>query len=383
MWWYWVVFFSLMGCSFIEQFTHLSKKRAETICFIYMCFFLFVGTIRWNQELGDWKGYNWVFNWEDITSFSQVFSIDYWAFEPFLYIAMRIIKFATNNYTVLLFFMVAVANGCFYRAAVYINKRVMTCAGNFGDDRSIILTMYFAFWATNCASIFTVRTNMAVAICMMSIKAIEEKKPWKFIAMVFVASMFHFVSIIFFIAYPVYMKKFNIEYALLMIWIALAVSVIGLERLIPLIGLLGGRYAQKIDTYNIAKGSNDYPYMSYSGVFLTIRAMANTILILCISLYIKRYLKFDKRFNGLFNIYLLGAFVQSLTISYNLEFARAAIFFINTQFFVLPYIFKVSKVTNRNKYIYFFGYSAFMMVKMYSLLHSAPGYAEFTTIFSK
>lgn len=382
MLWYWLIFFSLLICVFLEQFTFLIKKEdAQKICFLYMILFIFLSTIRWNQDLGDWRGYYSIFNREEITSFLQIFHVYYWPFEPFYYLALRIIKYVTNSYTVLLLFMAIIANGCFYKAAVFLDSDLKSYTA-VGKNKSTIITTYFAFWATCCANIFTVRTNMAVAICLMSIKAIEERKPWKFILMVVIACMFHFTALVFLIAYPIYRKKISFKYLLLLVASGVFIEWIGLDTLISLVGLLGGRYAEKVASYNVAKGSGDYSYLNYSGLFLIIRAMANSIFIFMVSLYIRRYLKRDMRYNGLFNLFLVGMFIQLLTISYNLEFARVAIFFLNIQFFILPYIFKISKGQQENKVLYFFGYSIFLGVKMYALLHSAAGYKEFTTILS-
>ncbi len=387
MLWYWIVFASLMLLTFFEQFGNLGRTRAKKICLIYTAFFVFMSTIRWNQTLGDWEGYYSVFNWENISSLKQVFTIHYWAFEPVYYLAMRMINYLTGSYSVLLFFMAFVASVCFYRAAVYLDEKQSLKTSNDSvlidgsNNRSTLISTYFAWWATSCASVFVVRTNIAVAICLLSIKYIESRKLWKFVLMVVMASMFHFVAIVFLIVYPLYYKRFDLKRIFEGLVIALVVGVIGIQRIIPLVGILGGRYAEKVSSYNMNR-TDDFGYLSYSNTFLTIRAMANTILIVLIVLYIRKFMKNDTRFNGLFNIYIIGAFVQALTIGYNMEFARLAVFFLNTQFFLLPYVFRISK-NSANKILYYVMFSAFMGVKMFSLLNSTPAYSMFTTIFSR
>ena len=145
--------------------------------------------------------------------------------------------------------------------------------------------------------------------------------------------------------------------------------------------MLGGRYAEKISSYNLNRTEN-FAYLSYSNTFLVIRAMANTILIILILLYIGRTERHNLRFKGLFNIYIIGAFIQALTIGYNMELARVAVFFLSTQFFLLPYIFRM-KGSSFDKLLYFIMLSVFMGVKMFSLLNSTPAYSTFTTVFSK
>lgn len=387
MLWYWIVFLSLMLLTLLEQFSNIGRQRAKLICLIYSIFFVFMSTIRWNQTLGDWEGYYNIFNWENIRSLKQVFTIHYWPFEPAYYLSMRMINYLTGSYTVLLFFMASVASFCFYRASVYLDERQIGQANNeFAlrnrkNNKSTLIATYFIWWATGCASIFVVRTNIATAICLLSIRYIENKKIWKFILMILFASMFHFVAIVFFIVYPVYHKSFGLKKIFEGLTIALAVGTIGIQRIIPLVGMLGGRYAEKISSYNLNRTEN-FAYLSYSNTFLVIRAMANTILIILILLYIGRTERYNLRFRGLFNIYIIGAFIQALTIGYNMELARVAVFFLSTQFFLLPYIFRI-KGSSFDKLLYFIMLSVFMGVKMFSLLNSTPTYSTFTTIFSK
>lgn len=382
MLWYWVIFLSLMVFTFAEQFGNINTVRARRICLIYTLIFIFLGTIRWDQSLSDWRGYYQVFTWGRITSLSQVFTVTYWPFEPAYYLVMRLINYLTGSFTVVCFFMAVIACGIFYRAAVYLNDMVILKENIFGGGKSTIIATFFAFWATSCANIFTVRTNMATAICLMSLKYVEEKKLWKFIAMVMLACMFHFAALVFLIVYPLYHRRFHAKHIFGIVMVASIVGIVGLDRIIPLIGILGGRYAEKVASYNINRSGVNFAYYNYSTVFLTVKAMANTILILAICFYIRKYMKRDNRFNGIFNIYVIGVFIQALTIGYNLELARLAVFFINIQFFALPYIFKITK-RMENKVIYFIGFSAFMAVKMLYLLGSSEGYANFTTIFSK
>lgn len=387
MFWYWIVFISLMLLTLLEQFSNIGRQRAKIICFIYSIFFVFMSTIRWNQTLGDWEGYYNIFNWENIHSLKQVFTIHYWPFEPAYYLAMRMINYLTGSYSVLLFFMASVASFCFYRASVYLDERQIGKAnnefalGNRNNNKSTLIATYFIWWATSCASIFVVRTNIAVSICLLSIKYIENKKIWKFIPLILFASMFHFVAIVFFIVYPVYHKSFGLKKIFEGLTIALVVGTIGIQRIIPLVGMLGGRYAEKISSYNMNRTDN-YAYLSYSNAFLVIRAMANTILIILIILYIGRTERHNLRFKGLFNIYIIGAFIQALTIGYNMELARVAVFFLSAQFFLLPYIFRI-KGSSFDKLLYFIMLSVFMGVKMFSLLNSTPAYSTFTTVFSK
>lgn len=382
MLWHWLIFLSLLLFAGWEQLFGIGKKSAYRICSIYTILYIFLATIRWDQNLGDWKGYYGVFNWSPINNLKEVFDISYWAFEPLFYLIMRFIKFFTGNYTHLLFVMAFIAIGGFYFSSKYINEKVMLKGREYGSDNSHIFTTFLIAWSTGCSSVYTVRTNIAYAICLLSLRWIEEKKLVRFLLMVALATMFHFTAIIFIPAYFIYHKKLNTKRWLEAMGIVIVLCIIGVDHLIPLVGLLGGRYAEKLNSYNVNVGTSGYSYSNYSGLFLIVRALSNTILVLAIALYIKRKFADDIRFNGLLNIYLLGALIQTLIVPYNLELARVAVYYVQGQFFLLPYAFDYYKNSRANRMIIFMVFALYMGTKMYSLLHSSQDYMTFTTIFS-
>lgn len=384
MTWYWIVFVTLLFFTFYEQFCKNNEMTIRIIAITYTIFFIFIASIRWGGTLGDWRGYKMVFDTMiNMNSITDLFNISYWPFEPLYYIIMRLIKYFTNSYTLLLLFMAIVAIYGYYKAAVYVSTPREINEQTYGPDRSILLASFLAFWSICCANIFTVRTNMAVALCMYSVKYIEEKKPVKFIIMVVVATMFHFTAIIFLPAYLIYNIKLNYKWMVRIFFLFILVRVIGIDKLLGIASLLGGRYAEKLESAGYGdNGVVTYSYLSYSGAFLIIRAFANTAVIVVLILIIRNYMEDDPRYNGLVNLYIFGAFLQAILLLYNFQVARLAIMYTFSQCLLLPYCLRIKTEKPNNRFIIFAGYALFMAVKFYSLIHSSEAYATFGTIFS-
>lgn len=381
--WHWGVFFILLIMTFIEQFGHISRKNCERFCAFMSIVFIFISSIRWNQTIGDWEGYYSVYCWFEPNEFLDIFCIDYWPFEPLYYLATRFIRFFLNDYVYVQVFMALVTIGCFYQSAKYINRKIEIYGKEFGIERSIIIASFLMWWATSCASIYTVRTNAAAAICLYSIRFIERKDLKKFLFTILVALGFHFTSLIFIPAYYLYNKKMSIKTFLMAIIGVIFIEIVGLNRIISLVGLLGGRYARKVATYNVQLGTTNLSYMNYTTWFLIIKALSNTILVVAVGFLIIKYMKKNERIKGINNLYLMGAFIQALTINYNFNFARVAVLYINQQFFILPHLFNLPKNKNATRIIFFTAFVFYTTLKMYSLLNSQEGYHVFTTVFSR
>lgn len=380
--WHWIIFFVLALGVFIEQFTSISSKYCIRICAFLSVVCIFISSIRWNQTVCDWSGYYTIFSRISLNSFSDIFKINYWPFEPIYYLTIRIIKFLTNNFVIVELYMALIGIGLYYKGAKYNMSPRWIDGKMVGSDKSLIIASYFVFWATSFCNIYTVRTNMAAAICLYSVRYIEERKLKQFLVTVLIATGFHFSAPVFLIAYFIYNKKINIKMILVLLFVLLIVEIVGIESIFNLIALLGGRYAEKVLRYNYYRGQEDFSYLLYSTGFLMVRALANSILVVGIGLFVKRKVKDDERYNGMLNLYMAGVVIQALTISYNMELSRIAIYFQVFQAFTLPYVFKVFKQNVFTKLICYCGFIVYMMVKMYSLYNRELGFQTFNTIFS-
>lgn len=381
--WYWVIFGILCLLSWCEQFSNIfTYKSKRIICFAITLFWIFISSIRWNQTLGDWKGYNQVYEWINISSFREIFQVNYWYFEPLYYMVMRIVKYCLDDYIYVQIFMVGIAIGGFYIASKYLEETTVSNTNNetYGAYKNNFITVYLVFWSTNCANIFTVRTNMALAICFIAIRYIENRKPIKFLIVVFVATCIHFSALVFLMAYPLYHMKFNVNKFIKFLVALAALSLIGVEKLLKIVALLGGRYAEKAIGYS-TESLDQYSYLNYSTSFVIVKGLLNLGVTFFICLIVYKARKDDLRFNGLMNLYLIGVLIWLVTSQFNIDLIRIATFFTGTQFFIIPYIINIFK-KRFNKLLVYFVFVAYMATKLYSLLASADGYSTFTTIFS-
>lgn len=380
--WHWIIFSILAIGVFVEQFTSVSSKYCKKFCAFFSIVLIFLSSIRWNQSVCDWIGYYKIFSNISLNSFGDIFRISYWPFEPIYYLTERIIKFFTNNFVIVELYMALIGVGLFYKGAKYIMTPRFTDGEIIGSDKSLAIASYFIFWCTSFCNIYTVRTNMAAAICLYSVRYIEEKKLKQFVITILIATGFHFSAPVFLISYFIYDKRINIKTIILALVILLAVGMIGVQNIFNLVSLLGGRYAEKVLRYNYYRGKEDFTYLTYSTGFLLIRALANSALVVGIGLFAKYSMKEDKRYNGILNIYLVGVIMQAVLLPYNMELGRLAAYFLIFQVFILSYVFRIFRHNRAMKLIYYFGLLLYMMVKMYSLYNSSLGYQSFNTVFS-
>lgn len=378
--WHWIIFCILAIFVFLEQLNGIRPKHARMVCMLFTLTFIFLSSIRWNQDVADWYGYFQIFSLLNINSITDVFSV-YWAFEPLHFFIICAIKYYTNSYILVQVYMAIIAIGLFYFGARYATK--IRKVGNkiYGTNHSIILAVYFVFWCTTFANVYTVRTSMAVAICLFSLKCIEERKLKRFLTYIFVASLFHFSAIVFIPAYFLYYKKLNMKMVVFFMVVCIIVGTIGIDKILSLAGFLGGRYAEKLLTYNVENGVANLTYYSYSTTFLLAKALANSAVVLLICFLIRKRYKNNPRFTGMMNLYFTGVLIQLLTVSYNIEVSRIAIYYQTFQYFLLSYSFTLFKHKD-NKLLIYILLVIFMAVKMYSLYNREPGFSSFETIFS-
>lgn len=143
---------------------------------------ILVSTVRW--ETGpDWDSY--INFYEHIDEFLSEASINF--FEPG-YTAINWV-FATNNlpYTAMLAFLAVVTIGM--KGLVFLRYP------------RILFLLLFLYYAYYLADIISVRQFTAVALCLFSLKYIEQRRFWPFLAMVVGATAIHVSSLFFIVAY--------------------------------------------------------------------------------------------------------------------------------------------------------------------------------------
>lgn len=379
---YWVIYFLLLFLSFAEQFVGLRKNICNKICGGFMLLFLFLSTIRWEQNVADWESYYEIYNRYQPSGLGSIFDVDWWSFEFLFTMMQRIVKYFGDYYLAAQFVMAAIGIGVFYFAALYFNNRNILNDGAYGEDKSYIITVYLIFWSAGFANIFTVRTNMAAALCLFSIRYIEKKDFKRFIMLIVIATGIHFTSIVFIPAYYIYHRKVNRNTYVRVAGAALVLGTIGVERILRIVSMFGGYYAFKVTRYIGAQESADVDFLNFSTGFAILRSLSNTILVFVIIILVVRSGKVDKRLNGMINLYLLGAIIQFVTGMYSYNMERVALYYMTLQYFLIPRALKITDKSTINKTIMFMVLAIYTCFRMYTLIHSRDGYMSFNTVFS-
>lgn len=156
----------------------------------YLCVFLCFGYMTGS----DWRSYEPIYNEID---FNNLF-YNYF-FEPGYYIYMLIFKFLKIGFWP--FFI-------FTKVIIFIVfvKIIINLQGNYIYPILMFFIPYYGYY------LFIdnpMRNLIAIAIFLISIKYIHEKKIWKYLACILLASSFHFSAIILFPLYWVLDKRIS------------------------------------------------------------------------------------------------------------------------------------------------------------------------------
>ncbi|MBM7685772.1 EpsG family protein [Defluviitalea raffinosedens] len=96
-------------------------------------------------------------------------------------------------------------------------------------------------------SMNTIRSNIALVIILYSYRYLRERKLFKFIFIVFLASLFHRVSLFFLLAYPITYLKYNFKTILLVISSSIIVSLT-FSKLLNVVLIYFPRYQYYIES---------------------------------------------------------------------------------------------------------------------------------------
>jgi len=255
--------------------------------------------------------FNNIKNYSFIDIMQNIFNTQEYGF----FIIFKLITSIFNNYRILLFF---VALPYFGFVARYIYKY----SNNYVISFVVFASLYFLL------SFYLIKQCIAIGILIFSYDFIVEKKPIKFLLTVLVATFFHKMSFIFFIAYPfankLQFKKINYIY----IFIAFMLGNFGDEVIYFFI--------KHLDVTNtLIEYINNGIYSSNQGYGIFGYLINVVILIFC---HMFCYKKDDKRANIDLNLLTLGCIFNSFCF-FVTEFYRVAFFF---------NIFGICRISNIN-----------------------------------
>ena len=364
---YWYVYAILAIFSFCDIFSKLSKRTKKTIISLTLFFFAVLSSI-YNGPCGDLYKYKEYFYYP--------ISLQLTIFEPLYVYISSLVKTLTDSYSAFRFVIACIVMKLWYKILVERSACVY-------KDYSI--TILLILWALKEGHIFIIRSTIAVAIAIYSIRFIRERELKKFLITVLIMLGFHLMSIVWLPAYFVYYKN---EYRKYYIYVAILFGIFH-SRIAGLItgitSRIPGFYAIKITSY-INKGmAGSTGGAAYDYNTLVLKGSANMILLIIIFLYVsyrKKQLAHQDEFEHMFNIYAFGAMLYVLSMSTAIALGRASLPYTTLQFIMLPYVFDLPEF-KKNIAQKFTTYVCFMSYLTVRMIPQLTENMSFVTIFEK
>ena len=355
-----IIFIVCYLFSLIELFTNISRSAKVLIAALMSVLFVIFSTFYYGG-LGDYYSYK---DWFKKTDLSHLYNLANNNFEYLYEVIQAIAKSLVNNYVFLRFVLAVLCMSLQYNILVQ---------GEDGHGNSHPLTLMLILWSLNFGNIFIIRSTIATLFCLLSIRFIEGRDLRRFLITTVTAILFHRIAIVWLAAYFVYDKKFSKE----LIYAGIAVTFIFHNSLPSIIvmfsSLFGSSIHGKVSRY-IGYGIDNQFGSNYSATFLLLKSSANAVLLIILFAIIKKTMKDDcerKKVNGLFNIFLVGFFLQVCTFQTSSAIARVATPFITVQFFLLLRIFEFKYRSLIDKFVAHFGMSAYLLLRMLVFVNSA------------
>jgi hypothetical protein len=337
---------------FLDLRMNLSNfQRNWLVFFLYIIIVIQIG-LRWETGT-DWKPY--LENFESTEDYTTVlinvligFEIGYGTFA-------FIIKKLFNSYAVFLFIHAIIFYWGIFRTAKKYSPY-------------LFISLMF-FYATNLGVVGSNRQLLAIVICLFSLQFVFERKPFKFFAVIGLASLFHTTAFLFGIYYFL-----NRNFKIITIVSILIFSFIIGKTSLPFLvfskfgGLFGELASSKTAAYS--EGAKDALEEGGLGFFGLIKRL------LFIAIFTYNYSFLTKRlsyYKVLYNGYVLGMviyflFASSLLIIVN----RGSIYFNIMECFLISCQFLILKKRLDKAYLYFI----LLLISIVFLFQSISAYPD-------
>lgn len=338
-----VIFY--IGYGVLENISHKSISIVKDFMGDILFLYYLVLTIFRNVSVGAdtpvyFARYSIInsFDWTALQSFHEA-----WAFEYGFLVINKLLGFISENPYFLL-----ISAGTF----ILFSFRYAIRKYSMNPFLSYYFFVVLVFFAT---SMNIMRLFIAMSICIYSIKYINEKKIYKFLLLVILASTFHFSSIIFMISYLINYFKLS-RYNLIVFSVSMVVLYIvkGLF-LVKLIGAFSSVYAERY-AQDITSGSG-------LGMLLFLIGTISIALI-----YRNMYISNDLHKNDKYRYLDLWIKMLLLAIPFNIVAldieiaARMMWYFKLAVLFLIPNVLEDIKLNSYSKIIFFFISIIFLLV---------------------
>lgn len=329
------IFFAVM--SFVELFIKKNKLILQIIICVTFVLLVILTTIR-GGTYGDYETYKLYYFY---VKPNNLFSKSNFPFEPLFSILQWLCKCVYDNYQFFVFiigFIVLFLEFSYAKNFRHRNK----------SSEKYMFTILFIFWGLYYCNIFVIRSTLAMMICLYSVRYIQSGNVKKFVLFDLIAVGFHYSALVFLPAYFIYNYKCTLKRKLLILFGGIFFLGVYIRNVILMAGkILGGTVERKLSAY--LAGGDSFGIGSateYSVVFLMVKAIINIGGLLAIGIYLWKYHRKDRNYEGYFNLYCVGCILYLSTMNIGYAFARLSIYYNIFQIPMLTYMVS-SKCKNR------------------------------------
>lgn len=332
------------------EFIQCAKKKMHKICsaciskqtlynFILFTMIFLIAALRATTVGNDLREYKIIFDIRN--QYTLMDSIT--GVEPFFLLLNNIIGRYTDNFQMAVAtYSVLTLIGPFYLIKRYSNNPYY----------SMFLYIVMGFQASSFSGI---RTAIALSILCFSLSAIFERKPVKFLMIVFLASMFHRTAIVFVVVYFLYSREMTKMNILIHMSGTFLLYLLGeyVFKLITKIGLF-----RKYTQFIVRTGSITYALVILAVFF--------------ISLYFYKGMK--RKYGNVDFLYntILFAFTTQILGAYNTNIMRLTEYFYIYAIVLIPNAFDTVRVLKYRKF-YYVVFTIIMIVQYLMVFKSSYG----------
>lgn len=357
-----IIFILLLAGSFLDVFDS-KRKRITLVTYYFILFILFfLSFLRWERGT-DWGGY---YNY-----FNNIYDLDFSSnFEDGFILLNYCIHSLFNSYTVLLF--------------------IFACIQYFFISKSIrYLSIYpvvslLCYFSVTKGGIFFVRQYIALAILMYAIRFVIEKKIYKFIFAVVIASLIHRTALLFIPVYFIFQKNIKIRYYIIALLILIPVAIY-ISRAFDSIstGIFNSIIENKINNYIDKSASGETYGIELSKSNILIRGVIKRgFIILLYFLFMKDELTKSSITRGLFNTYFFGTCLYILLTPLSEQLSRVCLYFDIFDIFLFPLL--LYKQKKWNKLLLFSLIITFSFIRLYSSIELRKElFIPYKSVFNK
>lgn len=350
---YYFVFLIILVQSFIDI---LSKNKLLKVFIISLTAILMIAFSGLRWETGtDWDSYVRIFDNIDLHDLGES------GYEFIYELLIRIIKYFTSDYTAVLLIT----------AIIIISLTYLTLY-TYSPYPTISILMLLSYSINSSG--FGYRQDLAIAICFFAYRFIHQRKLYKFLLCILIATFVHQSALIFMIAYWIYTLKWSRNYFISLCILSLLCYLFS-SQLDWIASHLSSTASYKIEEYTQSDANNDSKNL--------IVGILNRLFILIIPLYViyKKSSNNTVEIMRLCNFLIIGLIIFSILGSINPVFTRFTRYFDIFHILVLPLSMFLLRLNNR--LIVYMLIVLYLLLKYYLVINNAEGiYVPYKSIFN-